>query len=152
MCPTIAPELSQEIAPELPDEPAGPAPAARDLLGDHGQAVSELCGRIGAALGLRADARVRLSLAAYLHDIGKRHLPRSIVDKPGPLDAAEWKVMRRHPMIGERILLEAGLCDVAAFVRSHHERRTEADTRTGCEAIRFRSRPGSWPSPTPMTR
>ena len=42
--------------------------------------------------------------AAALHDIGKVGIPDAILDKPGPLDAAEWTLVRRHPVIGERIL------------------------------------------------
>ena len=42
-----------------------------------------------------------------LHDIGKVAIPDAILDKPGPLDDAEWEFMRRHTIIGERILQAA---------------------------------------------
>ena len=42
---------------------------------------------------------------AMLHDVGKVAIPNEILYKPGPLDDAEWEVMRQHPVIGERILL-----------------------------------------------
>jgi response regulator RpfG family c-di-GMP phosphodiesterase len=61
--------------------------------------------------------------AAELHDVGKIAVPDAILDKPGPLDPVEWSFMRRHPLIGERILLEApALRPVARLVRSSHER------------------------------
>ena len=39
-----------------------------------------------------------------LHDVGKVGVPESILNKPGPLTAAEWRVMRTHPTIGYQIL------------------------------------------------
>ena len=61
--------------------------------------------------------------AAELHDVGKIAVPDAILDKPGPLDPVEWSFMRRHPLIGERILLAApALRPVARLVRSSHER------------------------------
>jgi HD-GYP domain-containing protein (c-di-GMP phosphodiesterase class II) len=61
--------------------------------------------------------------AAELHDVGKIAVPDAIIDKPGPLDPVEWSFVRRHPLIGERILLAApALRPVARLVRSSHER------------------------------
>ena len=60
---------------------------------------------------------------AELHDIGKLAVPDAILNKPGPLDEAEWAFMRRHTLVGERILAAApALADVARLVRSSHER------------------------------
>jgi HD-GYP domain-containing protein (c-di-GMP phosphodiesterase class II) len=61
--------------------------------------------------------------AAEFHDIGKIAIPASILTKPSPLDEDEWVYMRRHTLIGERILRAApGMEDVAVIVRSSHER------------------------------
>ena len=57
-----------------------------------------------------------------LHDSGKVGIPDSVLDKPGPLTAAQWRVMRTHPLIGYQML--AGipfLSNAAEIVRSHHE-------------------------------
>ena len=61
-------------------------------------------------VGARARARRGASStscvrAAELHDIGKTAIPDAILDKPGPLDDDEWAFMRRHTVIGERILV-----------------------------------------------
>ena len=65
----------------------------------------------------------RIRLAAQLHDIGKTAIPAAILDKPGPLDEREWEFMRRHPLIGERIVLAApALAGTAPLIRSSHER------------------------------
>jgi two-component system cell cycle response regulator len=50
-------------------------------------------------------------------------IPDAIIDKPGPLDEDEWTFMRRHTVIGERIVAAApALGPVAKLVRASHER------------------------------
>ena len=64
----------------------------------------------------------RLRIAGVLHDVGKVGISDAILRKPSQLDPAEWAEMRRHPELGARILANAGLSDVAAWVLAHHER------------------------------
>ena len=80
---------------------------------------------VGFALAIKfssADVK-RLGLAATLHDIGKAHIPLSILDKPGRLDPDEEKVMRTHPVIGYEILkLHPEFSpEILDGVRHHHE-------------------------------
>jgi putative two-component system response regulator len=57
-----------------------------------------------------------------LHDIGKLHVPDRILLKPGPLDRAEWDVMRLHPVWGAEILAQGAGFEIARRIaRSHHE-------------------------------
>lgn len=57
-----------------------------------------------------------------LHDTGKIGVPERILSKPGPLTAAEWRVMRTHPVIGYQILQNIPHMTTAAeIVRCHHE-------------------------------
>jgi putative nucleotidyltransferase with HDIG domain len=65
----------------------------------------------------------RLGIAATLHDIGKAHIPRSILDKPGCLDPTEEEIMRRHPGIGYELSKDiSGIGpEVLDGVRHHHE-------------------------------
>lgn len=57
-----------------------------------------------------------------LHDVGKVGVPEAILNKPGPLTAAEWRVMRTHPTIGFQILSGIpGMENAAEVVRCHHE-------------------------------
>jgi response regulator RpfG family c-di-GMP phosphodiesterase len=58
-----------------------------------------------------------------LHDIGKIGIPDSILLKPGPLTPDEWKVMRRHPEIGRRLIESIPfLREAVPIVFHHHER------------------------------
>jgi two-component system, cell cycle response regulator len=85
--------------------------------------VAELSLSVGRSLGMTPEELDELARAAELHDIGKIAIPDAILDKPGPLDPAEWSFMRRHTIIGERIMLSApALAPVAHLVRSTHER------------------------------
>jgi len=65
----------------------------------------------------------RLGLAATLHDIGKAHIPLSILDKPGCLDPGEDEIMRRHPVIGYELLKDSSDIspEILDAVRHHHE-------------------------------
>ena len=93
------------------------------FLDDHVERVSELAGEVAEALGQPAYEVLRVRLAARLHDVGKAAIPAAILEKPGPLDEHEWEFMRRHPLIGERIVLAApALASTAALIRSSHER------------------------------
>ena len=92
-------------------------------LGDHVHGVAELAVAIGERLGLLPEELEDLRQAAELHDMGKVAIPDAILDKPGPLDDDEWEFMRRHTIIGERILQAAPALErVATIVRSTHER------------------------------
>jgi diguanylate cyclase (GGDEF)-like protein len=91
-------------------------------LGDHHNGVAELAEQVGARLGVAGHELAMLVHAASLHDIGKVAIPDAIISKPGPLDDEEWRFMRRHTIIGERILAAApSLGGAAALVRSSHE-------------------------------
>jgi diguanylate cyclase (GGDEF)-like protein len=116
---------------------AGRSPASRQVtdallqviteqnacLDEHVERVSELAGATAEALGEPEHEVWLVRLAARLHDVGKTAIPAAILDKPAPLDEQEWRFMRRHPLIGERIVLAApALAGTAPLIRSSHER------------------------------
>jgi diguanylate cyclase (GGDEF)-like protein len=91
-------------------------------LGTHAEAVA-LAVAVAEALGLRPEGVECVRQAAELHDVGKVAIPDAILGKPGPLTEEEWAFVRRHPAIGERIVLAApALARVGALVRASHER------------------------------
>ncbi len=92
-------------------------------LDHHLEGVSALALGVGRQMGMEAEDLDVLGRAAEMHDIGKMAIPETILNKPGPLDAEEWTFMRRHTILGERILAAAtALIPVAKLVRSSHER------------------------------
>jgi diguanylate cyclase (GGDEF)-like protein len=85
-------------------------------------AIADVCVAVGSELGLDEGELVALRAAGTLHDIGKLAVPDTILSKPGPLTEEEWQFVRRHPVIGERILRAApALTPVGPLVRSSHE-------------------------------
>jgi diguanylate cyclase (GGDEF)-like protein/PAS domain S-box-containing protein len=95
----------------------------RKELGASSVNVADLAAATARTLGLSADDVACTRIAAQLHDIGKTAVPEAILTKPGPLDSEEWDFMRRHTLIGERIVAAApALARVAPIVRATHER------------------------------
>jgi two-component system, cell cycle response regulator len=95
----------------------------RPELHAHLRGTAELAAAVGRELGMRPEALDEVARAAELHDVGKMAIPDAILEKTGPLDDAEWGFMRRHTIIGERILLAAPALRAAArLVRASHER------------------------------
>jgi two-component system cell cycle response regulator len=89
----------------------------------HVQSVAEAACAVGAALGMPGEKLDELRLAARLHDVGKLAIPDAVLQKPGPLDVAEWAFIKEHTVIGERILSAAPAWkEVAKIVRATHER------------------------------
>jgi two-component system, cell cycle response regulator len=94
-----------------------------EALSAHGLAVSALAADVARELGLDEETVERVATAAELHDLGKIAIPRPLLLKPGPLTDDEWEFVRRHTLIGERVLAAApALGQVARLVRSTHER------------------------------
>jgi putative nucleotidyltransferase with HDIG domain len=92
--------------------------------GDHTKDVVELALQVADALGVDEETRRGAEFGALLHDVGKIHIPNEIINKPGPLDDAEWVVMKTHTIEGQRMLERVGgvLARVGVVVRASHER------------------------------
>jgi diguanylate cyclase (GGDEF)-like protein len=91
-------------------------------LGDHLDGVTELATAVAIRMGIHGEDLTQLRHAAVLHDVGKVAIPDAIINKPGALDDGEWAFMRRHTVIGERIIAAApALGRAAKLVRSSHE-------------------------------
>jgi putative two-component system response regulator len=96
-----------------------------DQTGRHVLRMAHYAVSVARAMGWTPEDLDRLFHAALMHDIGKLALPDSIMHKPGPLDSAEWAIMKRHPLVGARILSQSDsdiirLAEIVAL--THHEK------------------------------
>ena len=97
---------------------------ARDgYTGEHSRAVVEHSVAVARRMGLSEGEVAEVEQAALLHDIGKIGVGDTILNKLGPLNDAEWELMRMHPVIGEEIVASTkGLSHLAPAIRAEHER------------------------------
>lgn len=80
---------------------------------------------LGIAAGMTEQEADDLLHAAPMHDVGKIGIPDRVLQKPGPLDAEEWKVMQSHVNIGAEIIGEhsGGMLGLARNIAlTHHEK------------------------------
>jgi putative nucleotidyltransferase with HDIG domain len=90
---------------------------------DHALEVARLARLVGVELGLNEEELEWLVHGALLHDVGKISVADAILEKPGTLTEDEWKVVKRHPEVGARMIepLEC-LSGALPVIRHHHER------------------------------
>jgi len=90
----------------------------------HSINVSLLAVILGKHLELDKPTLLKLGLAGMYHDVGKARIPEAILNKPGKLTEAEFRVMKTHPLEGYKVM--AGQPDldpeILRAVVEHHER------------------------------
>ncbi len=89
----------------------------------HSRRVVELTLKLARRLGVEEQQLTVIRRGVLLHDIGKMGIPDALLQKAGPLDEDEWKLMRQHPLFARQML------ENIPFLRSaldipyyHHER------------------------------
>lgn len=89
----------------------------------HCERLASYCVDLGRHLALDQDSIVALRRGGFLHDLGKIAVPDEILKKGSDLSAAEWEIMKRHPVAGENICKPLkSLRLVLPIIRHHHER------------------------------
>jgi putative two-component system response regulator len=89
----------------------------------HCDRLSKYSVALAERLRLPNELCVALRRAGTVHDIGKVAVPEHILLKPGPLTPDEWKVMKQHPQVGERICAPLkAFRHVLPIIRHHHEK------------------------------
>ena len=79
--------------------------------------------KLGEHLKLETHTIDQITLLTKFHDIGKVGIPDDILKKPGALDEKEWKIMKTHTTIGQRISsVSAELKPISDLILLHHEK------------------------------
>jgi putative nucleotidyltransferase with HDIG domain len=93
------------------------------VTGRHLHRVTELATECIEAVDPALAKNEEVVFGFMLHDVGKIGVPDAVLNKRGPLDAAEREVMRRHPELGVKIVEPIGFSPMATdVIMSHHER------------------------------
>lgn len=89
----------------------------------HSERVSLYAEAIARGLGLQGAELQTIRYAGYLHDVGKIGIPDAILSKPGKLTIDEFNIIKKHPVLSEKILTPVNFpFPVQSIVRHHHER------------------------------
>lgn len=89
----------------------------------HSDRCIELTIDLAQAAGLSGEELTFVRYGVILHDIGKLAIPDLILNKPGPLSAQEWSIMRRHSFYAQEMLQGIDYLQPAmAMITGHHER------------------------------
>lgn len=89
----------------------------------HLERMAGYSSALGKYMGLSSETQEFLKYGGILHDIGKIGISENILCKPGPLTEEEYKKMKEHTIIGEKIVMPLRFSNVVApIVRGHHER------------------------------
>lgn len=76
--------------------------------------------QVALAAGISDAQLTALRLGGLLHDIGKLALPNGLLLKGSALDPADWRILRRHPKSGCRLLARYHLPSEAMEIVAHH--------------------------------
>ena len=72
----------------------------------HALNVCVLSSALARALRLSEEMVNAIAMAALCHDLGKKEVPKEILNRNGPLEPNEWLLMEKHPSCGARLLLD----------------------------------------------
>jgi len=89
----------------------------------HCDRLSRYSVELGRRIGLDAEQLTALNRGGIVHDIGKVAVPDAVLLKPGKLTEEEMRIVREHPVVGERICAPLkSFRLVLPIIRHHHER------------------------------
>ncbi|MFH1278443.1 MAG: HD-GYP domain-containing protein [Candidatus Eisenbacteria bacterium] len=89
----------------------------------HSLRVTQHVTVLAEQLGLPADEVETFQYGATLHDLGKIGILGPVLNKRGKLNPDEYDVVKKHPLIGARIVEAVDyLTDAVPIIKHHHER------------------------------
>jgi PAS domain S-box-containing protein len=89
----------------------------------HTQRVTEITLKVATQLGFSPEELSHMKRGALLHDMGKIAIPDEILQKPGPLNEAEWETMRQHPIYAYDMLSPIAYLRPALDIPLYHHER-----------------------------
>ena len=91
---------------------------------EHSRKVATISRILAEQMGYDADESSIIEQAALYHDLGKDEIPKSILNKPGALTAAEFEIIKKHTSAGHKQLADAAeiLRFAAIAAQEHHEK------------------------------
>ena len=90
---------------------------------NHSERVKAFSELIARSLGLSESSISLITHAAQLHDIGKMGISDYILEKPEKLTDEEFEIIKQHPVIGAKILMQSNYTqELVQIVLHHHER------------------------------
>lgn len=90
----------------------------------HSLASSVWAVILGRHLGFDRTGLDTLAMGGLLLDLGKAQIPAEILQKPGPLEDIERRIVEKHVAVGAKLVrMTPGVnADVIAMIEGHHER------------------------------
>ncbi len=89
----------------------------------HSAGVAASATKLAELVGMGEDECKMMTIAGYLHDVGKLRVPNSILDKPGRLTEEEFNIIKEHPYYTRWILMSVnGFEKIADWAGFHHEK------------------------------
>lgn len=97
---------------------------AKDKYTDgHARRVAEISRRIGTKMDISEYMLRYIEVGGIIHDIGKIGIPDILLNKKGKLTEEEFEIVKKHPIIGEKICKPlTSLKQCVSIVGQHHEK------------------------------
>jgi HD-GYP domain-containing protein (c-di-GMP phosphodiesterase class II) len=124
-------QLVEEISDSVARNPGALISLARlktvdDYTYMHSVAVCAMMVGLGKQLGLDEEQTRVAGMAGLMHDLGKALMPMEVLNKPGKLTEAEFKIIKTHPFEGHRMLLTGrDVSPIVLDVCLHHHEKTD---------------------------
>ena len=89
----------------------------------HSTSIANMAWYMGGYYNYNQIERVKLYLAAALHDLGKLETPTAVLEKPGKLTDEEYMIIKEHVRITWELLKDIdGFQDICQWASNHHEK------------------------------